>query len=244
MKYNITPGLFTTKKSNYKTNSENEKVFHCIEQLTKNGIISAAPGFCIGISDIIRSQLEHLEIQSRMVEVSLTISYQKDNQINLHHVGIDDIKTNNNFDTHVIVITETTPPILIDASISHLLPFGKLAVVEEIKQIPITNQDPIEFDFLEENIKLTYKEKKNQKVPLTHQISVVQRMETDRRIFESIKWLKILVLIAVSISILNGIRGIYDFYSVYIDKNNYWGPQLGIEIKEKLDKIDNQTKSK
>jgi len=241
MKLNVAKGLFTTKDFTKHT-AESKTVFDCVQRLVDNGLISAGSGWCVSMSDIIQSQLKSLGIQSKVVEVSLEIQYKED-KIDHVYVGYDGMskKDDSTADTHVAVVTQTLPPILIDGSIAHNLPLGKLAVVEEITEVPLSSRHPIVIEFPSHNMILTYKEKLNPKIPLTHQMSILQRMETDQKIFKSLNWLRTMIIIAITISILNAARGLYDFYLVYIDVN-HWGPDSVKTLLEKVENIEKEVK--
>ena len=237
MIFNARPGLFTTKAPT-SHNNESKVVFECIQNLVKTGIISGGAGWCISMSDIIQGQLKAAGIQSRLIEVSLEIQYTGNSRDNIYvgyDAGVD--QNQNLIDTHVILITETEIPILIDGSIAHNLPIGTLAVVEELVDMPISKRHPIVLKFPNHSMQLTYKEKLNSKVHLVHQMSIIQRIDTDTKIFKGLHWLRQLVIVALLISTLNAARGLYDFYAVYIDKSS-WGPSSNILMHTKIDNLE------
>jgi hypothetical protein len=82
--------------------------------------------------------------------------------------------------------------------------------------------------------KWIYQQREILKLPEIYQSNMLNRYQTDRKIFSSIRWLRILIVVAIVVSVLNASRGAYDFYQVYLNKQNYWGPQ---HIKELHDKV-------
>ena len=80
---------------------------------------------------------------------------------------------------------------------------------------------------------------------MLHQRSILDRIQTDVNIFKSLKFLKYMIIAAIVVSMLNASRGFYDFYQVYVDQENSWGPS-GLEriigkidtLERKLDKLE------
>ena len=116
-----------------------KKAYKILQRMCQNGIIHAGNGWCVSMSDIIQQQLDAVGIQSHMLEVDLRIQYQDEHDTVL--VGHDNPDKNlDEYDTPVVVIADCEQPLLIDASISKFLPYGKLAVFE-----PIPESGPISF---------------------------------------------------------------------------------------------------
>jgi hypothetical protein len=208
------------------------KVSKLIFTLMQGGITNAAKGYCISMSDIIYTLLRQNNIPCRIVECQLTLTNKESD--NLFVVGFEGLKEPNNpgQDTHVIVITETEHPMLIDMSISHILPSGYQGVIESVKQ----EKHGVMSNIITPQVSLTYQERNSNSIPFFHQRSIIDRIKTYIDIFSSIKKLKILIIAAVCVSIINGTRGFYDFYLVYFERNT-WGPTAIQELNEKLNKI-------
>jgi len=237
MNLNIKFGILSSMDDKIHT-SESKTIFNTVNRMIDSGLVSAGSGHCISMCDIIKSQLSLQNIESKIVEVSLTIGYFESQPPTFKHIGFDGLKAKNSeIDTHVVLVTSTNPPILIDASISHILPYGKLALIEKLPVNSIIDNEDICFDHSSHKIKFVYKEKKNQKVPLTHQISIIERINTDKKIFDNLKFLKVLIILALVISFLNASRGLYDFYQVYFN-NNFWGPSSNEKIINKIETIE------
>jgi len=213
-----------------------------LTKMIKSGVFHLCAGYCISMSDMLRTALKQRGIDSRLIEATLTITYHNTVPPDVTFVGFSDINNPGEIDTHVIVITDTVPSYMIDASIPHRLPEGTYAVVQPIKikkSFEILDQR-----FNSVNISMLYEQKKTQHVPLHHQESIVERIQTDRKIFKNLGFLKILIIIALTIGGLNFIRGSYDFYQVYINDQNTRGPS-GIEmLNDRIDGLEKLLRDK
>jgi hypothetical protein len=208
-----------------------------LSKMVKSGVFDLGAGYCISMSDMVRTSLRQRGISSRLVEVTLTITYHNILPPDISFVGFDNINNPGEIDTHIVLITDTLPSYLIDASIPHRLPERTFAIVQPIKTTK--NFEILNQRFNSVNISLLYEQKKLQHVPVHYQESIVERIQTDRKIFKNLGFLKILIIIALTIGGLNFLRGSYDFYQVYINDENTRGPS-GIEMLN--DRIDNLEK--
>jgi len=220
-----------TTDQNLKKTSDYEKVCRVIFRLMESGVTFAAKGYCISMSDIVYTLLNQVGIKCRIVECAVTINNKQDNK--LYVVGYDNLKDVEHCeDTHVVVVTETEVPMIIDVSIAHLLPNNLQGIIDSLQNSEILANINTNF------VDLTYKEKTNFKIPLLHQTSIVDRIKTDMFIFDNIKVLKSLVVIALLVSSFNAIRGLFEYYEVYVNSTNDWGPVAVKSINERLDKIE------
>lgn len=208
-----------------------KKAYKILQRMCQNGIIHAGNGWCVSMSDIIQQQLDAVGIQSHMLEVDLRIQYRDEHDTVL--VGHDNLDKNlDEYDTHVVVIADCEQPLLIDASISKFLPYGKLAVFEPIPESG-TNYF---FDFKSDEIALTYRTKALQKIPMTHNSSIVNRIKTDEKVRTDINKLGYYMMLAILLTVINTGLAFYNYYEVYIEKNT-WGPQSQKIYFEKIDQI-------
>lgn len=218
---------FNVNKLPFKT----KKAYKILQRMCQNGIIHAGNGWCVSMSDIIQQQLEAVGITSHMLEVDLRVQYQDENDTVL--IGHDNPeKQIDEYDTHVVVVADCEQPILIDASISKFLPYGKLAVFEPIPEIG-TNYF---FDFKSDEISLTYRTKALQKVPMTHNSSIVNRIKTDEKVRSDINKLGYYMMLAILLTVVNTGLAFYNYYEVYVE-NNAWGPQSQKELIDRVDHI-------
>jgi hypothetical protein len=214
----------------YDKDPDYQKIMDIVEGLWLGRVIERGAGYCLSMSDLIHTVLrEQAGIDSQVVECKLTVL--TNNPPSLKLIGHEGLKTGNNIDaldTHVVCITNTTTPYLIDLSVSNIL--STVSYVVE----PLTSTTNTMLDLSTGGSKWIYQQRENHKLPEIYQSNMLNRYRTDRKIFNSIRWLKILIVVVITISTVNAVRGAYDFYQVYIDDQNYWGPQ---HIKELHDKV-------
>jgi len=228
---------FMTRDQSTKDLATYKTISEILGQMIRSGIIGLGAGYCISMSDMVRTALRHRGIESRLVECQMTLTYRATDPPQMGFIGFNDIVNPGEIDTHVVVITETDPPFLIDASIPHRLPQNTYAIVEPVSSTPNGHKDLLFQDYPDRLMSVSYQQKKTQHISLHHQESIVQRIDTDRKIFKNLGWLKILITVALTISTLNALRGAYDFYQVYVAEN-FWGPRTLQQIDERLDTLE------
>lgn len=201
--------------------------------MIKSDTVRLTTGWCISSANIIYLALKQRGIDCQIVEVELLITY---NSIGAGtkqcFIGFENIKSPGEIDTHVVIITKTPIPVLIDASISDKIsPFSPV-IIERADSLPeeILGLYTYQKDNL--NLKLLYKQKTNQKIGEVYYKTFVDRINTDNKIFKSLNLLKILVVVALTISALNFTRGAYDFYQTFINDSNSWGPKSVEKIRK------------
>lgn len=195
-----------------------------IENLNQQGILARGAGYCFSMSEMLQTMLTQKSIESRIVEVKLTVMSQDPPLYRA--IGHDDLSNHNEIDTHVVVITETEPPYLIDSSIFHLLqPFKQIPYILAPLDMDDIGGKKLILDHEVQESKWLYEEKPNPKMPAIHQQNLLARMNNDRVVKGQLRWLKVLVSVALVIAVLNTGRGYYDFYQKYIITDNNYGPQ-------------------
>lgn len=221
-----------TSNDELKKTEDYKKVSDVIFRLMETGVTHAARGYCVSMSDIVYTMLTQLNIPCKIVECGLTIDIKSTNQ--LYVVGYDNLKDKpDGADTHVVVVTQTEIPMIIDVSISHLLPNRLQGVIDSC----CVDSNGVIANINNGDVYLTYKEKKKFTLPMMHQLSIVDRIKTDVSIFNNIKFIKSLVVVALCISTINAARGLYDFYTVHVVQDNYWGPSAIKVIDDKVNRI-------
>jgi hypothetical protein len=234
---NMSPKMITADKELQDTTYYQDTI-KIVKELWDGGIILRGAGFCYSMSDLARIMLTQRGIPCRLAECKITImSNDPPNLILIGHDGLmyGGKSTNpSDVDTHVVVVTETEIPMIVDLSISHLrrdVPY----IVERLTQ---GVSEDVLADIQYNGSRWTYYIKESVSVPSIHQQSIIQRIQTDQKVKKDIGWLKILIIAAISISSVNAVRGAYDFYQVYVLENNYWGPQHIKQLIEKVDDLD------
>jgi len=222
-----------TTNDDVKNSKDYKNVIGIVNKLIEGGVTFAARGYCISMSDVVYTLLRQNKIPCKIVECHLAISSKTSNKI--HTVGFDGLKDDpNKADTHVVVVTETETPLIIDLSIAHMLPNNLQGVVDGLVD---DKHGGIFADIDSPVVALTYQKKKEFSIPMLHQRSIVDRIQTDVNIFKNLTFLKYAVLIALLVSTISASRGFYDYYETYIHDNN-WGPSGMEKLMNKIDKLD------
>ena len=222
----------------FESDDEYQKIMDIVQGLWEGHVITRGTGFCLSMSDLVHNLLkQQAGIDSIVTECKLTVFTNNPPTIKLiGHEGMVTYSNVNNLDTHVICITKTKTPFLIDLSVCNVIPYVKYIVEPLVSAV-----EPREIaTFIIGDSKWIYQEREQLRLPQIQQSNMLQRWRTDNLIFSKIKLLNILIGIALFVSTLNAIRGGYDFYQVYFEPKNNWGPDTLQEIKEHLDSIDNK----
>jgi hypothetical protein len=192
-----TERIITTDISIQKT-EDYQKVKDVVVRLIESGLSKMGEGYCISVSDILFNLLTQNNLKCHLSEVQLSIVDQKTKATQF--IGFQTTFQQNSHtrvSTHVVVVTDTEIPMLIDLSIAHKLPSGMQCIIEKVedkgsKVLATAEKDG--FTFL-------YQEKKEGiGVPQLHQISILERISTDKKIFSEIKTLKVLNYIGIFLS--------------------------------------------
>lgn len=195
---------------NYENTKEYKIISETIQFLWNEGIIQRANGSCIGISDMLQTLLKTKGIDSNLIECKLSLLSK--NPVSLTLIGhLNNSKGNivnkEYVHTHIVVVTKTETPFLIDLSI--------MGLHSEVNYIfrPCENQTEhilLKLD-LEESV-WTYEEVNLSKLPKLHQKSLVERITTDLEIYKNFKLLNILFYIAITFGAINFGLNIYTIY--------------------------------
>lgn len=193
------PSFDLSNNDKLKALPEYLKIVSVIEGLIPAGTLQKLQGNCVVAAEMICGLLDGVGIKSRIVECQLTITKETD-PIELYFIGFDNIGFKGELDTHLIVVTETEIPLLIDVSIGHYLPETRPVIIEEFlspKDDSIIGQ--ISFDIC----KLQYTLKKNIKLPTLHQKNIFDRINFEKNIEGTLKFLRMGVICAISLSFIN-----------------------------------------
>lgn len=206
---------FLTADEKCKSDSTYQTIQQLMSDLVRSGAITLGTGYCLSMADMIRTALKHRGIDSKLIDCQATLSYTKDSTFGNMFIGYPNIASPGEIDTHVVVVTSTTPAYLIDASIANRLPHQKYAVIEPIKFNSDNQLTLINVNHDEYGLKVTYQQKKMQVASYQHQKSIIERIEMDQKINKDIEILKILNYIGISLGMfafLNVIAKIFGWY--------------------------------
>lgn len=159
-------------------------------------------GNCVASCDIIQNILSKNNINSRIVECQVSaIKEYSNNEKQYFFIGYDNHTYPGQIDTHTILITESTKPILIDVSIGYIFADtnNKNVIVEKL----CSKNDSILSEYVFDNVTITYTNKKILRLPSVHQKNLMQRIVTEQNNEKSLNVLRIFIMIAVSLGVIN-----------------------------------------
>lgn len=177
-------------------------VFKHIKQILNEfdltGFYEKSNKHCISTSEVLQKILLQKGIKSHLVEVKIMIHHQV-HPFNFYTIGYDgnDIKLGQ-VDSHVVLITETLVPYIIDASIQRLLPKNYKYVLSStannkgMKNIFMVNT---------QQVRIVYELKKGYDIPLLFQQDVFAKIISNQQIKEEINFLKKLNYLGICVSI-------------------------------------------
>jgi hypothetical protein len=232
--------MFLTTSERIKNTEDYKKIKSVLDRMDRTSLIWIGRGQCLSMSDVICTALHQVGIKSKMVECQVVVTNNNISPSESVTVGFDTSNQPGQIDTHVVCITDTQIPMVIDASISYLLPEQKKIVIEEV----VSENNRIFCDVQSSGFHLTYQQKTTNKVVFEHQRSILERIQTDNTIFSNLKYLKILVAVALTVSSINAMRGFYDFYQKYYSSESLIGVSVNEEVLQKLNQIEKKLENK
>jgi hypothetical protein len=209
-----------TQNAKLKETQDYKTVVALLTRLLEAGIIGIGQGYCISMCDMIYTLLLQQNIKCRLVECQVAITQPQSGHIEL--IGFDLAQTKNAINeilTHVVLVTDTEIPMIIDPSISHKLPPEVQVIVDAVNG----TENRVIASIKHPTVSLVYQEKEKLQLPILHQKSIVDRIQTDQAIFKNITFLKYALLILFIVSSSNALRGFYDYYTTFV-AHGYWGP--------------------
>lgn len=195
-----------------------KKIHNAILQIKEAGLLQKGFGQCLGMSDIVLKLLHYKEnIDAELVECSLMV-LRKDPP-GVYLVGYpgfieNHFEKNERMENHIICITSTPVPILIDLSITSIDPnidFICEPICKETRYADIA-----ELEFV--NSTWTYQKRPNTGLPKLYQRSILNRIETEAKIGKELSFIRTFLYIMFLVSFINFTRGFYDFYLTFIVK--------------------------
>jgi hypothetical protein len=208
-----------------------KKIKNVVNELYLSGLVETGSGYCLSMSDIVHKLLHKEGIESTLVECNLMVIVK--NPPGLYLMGYKGFHENTydstkKMENHIVCVTKTEIPILIDLSISHI-DKNVFFICSPILNVE-THTNLAEFEF--ESSTWTYTERLNSELPRLHQKSIINRIKEDQRITKEIKFIKLIIISLFAISSANFVRGVYDFYQKYVNDSNGFGPNKTEMIRE------------
>ena len=213
-----------------------EPYYKNVESLVKifeeSGMIFRSTGHCMAMSDLVQRLLTEQGIESYLLECTLTV-ITRDPFSKVDFLGHDtnSYKDKQQVETHVICITKTKVPILIDLSIGYVTKKVNYVVFPIFEELISNPENILTVDF--GHSLWIYNKRPISNLPELHEKSIINRISLDQKNDTKFKKIFYILTILIVISILNLVRGAYDHYQKYINKNNGFGPN-----KILVDKIE------
>jgi len=199
MTYNLNKNLTTDKE--LLADAEYQTCLTAIELLRISGMMQHAAGNCIAISEIFQHTLKEVGISSRIVECKLVMSIiNSGTGKELRYLGFNGIDTTaGHVDTHVVLVTETKIPMLIDLSISHLLIGERIWVIERV----ISNDPDVISKITFKDSTLTYSAKKSPRLLGLHQTTLLERISQEQKIKKNISFMRGIIIAIGIFTLIN-----------------------------------------
>jgi hypothetical protein len=140
-------------------------------------------------------------VASRIIECQAMFIRDNRDVRDFMFVGFNNVTapTADTVDSHVVVITNTEPPILIDAAVGHLLPETDQIVVRVLDSVDPT----VIGSFQVQDILITYHHKKIIRLPALHQKTLMDRIREDLETQKKIRWLTRMLWVMLAITVYN-----------------------------------------
>ena len=172
-----------------------------INSLWVSGIIPRGAGYCLGMSDTLLKLLERKGIKCKLIECKLIVLNK--NPPGMHLVGqegslsFNNLSNQNQIDTHVVLVTETSIPMLIDTSIGF--------INKDIPYIcgPLNGKDDVLAEYNKNDSEWIYLRKELEILPELHQKSLLERIKTDAKVEKTLNFMKIIIICIICMSIIN-----------------------------------------
>lgn len=196
---------------------QRQEIDAVINQLAAEGLLANFQNNCVLASDIIQHMLAAQGVQSQLVEVNLVVSRPDAHGVRATAlVGYNMQTTGDNVATHVVVVTQSEQPMLIDASIGHLLRNPNQVVVAPANN---TTDPSVLCQTRAGTIDLTYRIKQNIRLPSIHQKDLVTRLQSEHRLRTKVAWLSRVVIILLCIAVVNFVMNAGQIAALYGNTN-------------------------
>lgn len=174
------------------------KVLQVVDKMLLLPISSRGHGQSLSMCEMLSSLLAQSGINSTLVETQVAVHDVSGDRVAFIGYSTRTDTLQSDTDTHVVLVTETTPPILVDMGIANKLPGNARAVVE-----PVTTEkgDQVRVVINHPTCSITYDQREGFNLPILHQRSVLGRIQTDNKIFSQIDTLKRLNYIGIVLSL-------------------------------------------
>jgi hypothetical protein len=204
----------------FKEENELKIIQDTIQEIISHDLVNRGSGFCLSMSDICYNLLRRKGIESELIECTLMVILK--DPPNIHLIGyngfLDLSNLPNKMENHVVCITKTKVPYLIDLSLSQIDPNVPYVCIPIVN----SNDSMVEHDY--GNSVWIYKKKIDSELPKLHQRSIIERIQKDHELTSKLNLVQTLLILFGLLTTLNFIRGSFDFYQKYVVPDNNYGP--------------------
>jgi hypothetical protein len=180
-----------------------KKAVAVVAKLDQDGLLVKLSGNCVVAAELIQNMLHAEGISSRTVEVQLLAS-RPDSLEGVSTIALVGYNTGTDMShhvaTHVVVITQGEEPLLIDASIGHILQNPRHVIITPTTP---SNDSDIICRAEANGIDLNYRVKKRIQLPQLHEKSIVEKIRQEYNLLQNIRWIRYGVIVAISMSTIN-----------------------------------------
>ncbi len=180
-----------------KSNDVLTKINRVVENLDKTGVLDRLNGSCIAAAEIVQNLLHAEGINSRLQECTAIITQKEKFAL----VGYDNFLSGpGQVDTHMVVITQTEVPLLIDLSMGYIMNKPKLSIISPL----VVSSDPeIITSHNIEDLIVTYRVKRNPRLYNVHQKTLVERLQTEAKLISDMSIMKKFIYVAIGFGLVN-----------------------------------------
>jgi hypothetical protein len=191
---------YYTPDSKLLAHPDYERIKSCLDRLCASDTVTRLPGNCISACDILQNMLTFYDIPSRIIECQAMFIKQNQAIKDFLFVGFNNVNVDHGtVDSHVVIVTNTEPPILIDAACGHLMPQHQQIICRVLDNVDPT----VIATFAIDDITVTYHHKKIIRLPGLHQKTLIDRMREEQDTKHRIRFLTRMLWILFGIACYN-----------------------------------------
>ena len=200
---------------------ESKQIVAALEDLVNSGdLLQRLNGNCVASADILQHMLKFHGVDAKILEcqVFLVQSTPNSEVKDFMFIGVNQQRkmNPNEIDTHVVVVTETNPPVLIDASISQYMPNTDSILVRVVDPDCMTSEVLAQYNI--GNLSITYRPKKSIKLTDLHQKNLLDRFKDSQIINTKISLLQKIIMGIATLSLVNFILNLLMIILSFVHK--------------------------
>lgn len=178
-----------------------QQIQACLDRLCASNTVQRLPGNCISACDILQNMLTFYGVASRIIECQAMFIKENREIRDFLFVGFNNVNppSADTVDSHVVIVTNTEPPVLIDAAVGHLFPAHNQILVHVLDSVDPTVIASFQID----DILVTYHHKKIIRLPALHQKTLMDRIREDLETQKKIRWLTRVLYFLLGMTIYN-----------------------------------------